>query len=507
MKGGVNVLALLAACSSGPGAEHPTPVASIAVSPRSVIVRVGETAQLIALPLDAHGAPLAGRAVTWATSDASVATVTTGRVAGVSAGRATITATSEGQSGATGVTVAASGAGAPDPALLPEATPSQAPLTALYDLLHVPALAAGASYLDPTTGVTVYRLTSAGFPTTSANWGHDYAEGGDEISLPYHDSTRAVLVRGDGRYWLVDFTPGAPGASVGNGRPLTGAFAPVHDQAFAFSTNPATPWYGYVSNGSAIRRLDIRTMTEAVGDGWPVDNEVQAVWLQQSEQDGLFVWMRGQTGPTVVGYEPATATLKTFTDSGIDEPRIDRAGRYVGLTKARPAEALYLWDWRADSIVWRTGGDPDIPFIHVASLRDRWYGVNWNLPRPYQYVVFDPVTRSDSTLGGPTNSGDEYGNGNWIQHPADLNDQWALFSHFEGLAPPAGDGWLAPGGMVFVTANGQRRLLGHPYTTISEAASYALASFVRLSSDGRYAMFTSDMNGSGRTDVFLVRVP
>src|SRR2546430_17569148 len=83
----------------------------------------------------------------------------------------------------------------------------------------------------------------------------------------------------------------------------------------------------------------------------------------------------------------------------------------------------------------------------------------------------------------------------------------SLFSHFGGLAPPAGDGWLAPGGMVFVTANGQRRLLGHPYTTITEAASYSLASFVRLSSDGRYAMFTSDMNGSGRTDVFLVKVP
>ena len=27
------------------------------------------------------------------------------------------------------------------------------------------------------------------------------------------------------------------------------------------------------------------------------------------------------------------------------------------------------------------------------------------------------------------------------------------------------------------------------------------------SSDGRYVMFTSDMNGSGRTDVFLVEVP
>ena len=504
---GATVLAV-AACSSGPSAEHHVAVAAVAVSPRSVVLRVGQAAQLIAVPLDAHGVPLA-RTVAWASDDSGVATVTgTGRVTGLAAGRTTITATSEGRSGATGVSVApAPGAGVPDPTLLPQATPSQSPLTALYDLLHVSGLAPGESYLDPSTGVTISRLTSATFPTTSANWGHDYAEGGDEISLPYRDSTRAVLVHGDGGYWLVDFTPGAPGAMAGNGRPLTAGFAPVHDQAFAFSTNPATPWYAYVSNGSSVRRLDIRTMTEAAGDGWPVAGEPEAVWLQQSEHDSLFVWMRGQSGPTVVGYEPATGTLKTFTDSGIDEPRIDRAGRYVGLTMARPAEALYLWDWSADSIVWRTSDDPGIPFIHVASLGHRWYGVDWNQAPPYQYVVFDPVARSATRLAGPANSGDEYGNGNWIQHPADLNDQWALFSHFEGLAPPAGESWLAPGGMVFVTANGERRLLGHPYTTISEAARYALASFVRLSSDGHYAMFTSDMHGSGRTDVFLVRVP
>src|SRR2546426_5400313 len=52
--------------------------------------------------------------------------------------------------------------------------------------------------------------------------------------------------------------------------------------------------------------------------------------------------------------------------------------------------------------------------------------VDWNLSQPYAYVVFDPVARTQTLLGGPTNSGDEYGNGNWIQHPADLDDQWAL---------------------------------------------------------------------------------
>src|SRR6266480_1037146 len=345
------LLMTVAACSSGPSAEHATPVAAVAVSPKSLVVRVGQTAQLTALPLDAHGTPLAGRAVTWATTNSSVATVTAGRVAGVAPGPATITARSEGRTGATAVTVAAPGAGAPDPTLLPEATPSQAPLTALYDLLHVPALAPGDSYLDPSTGVTIYRLTSATFPTTSTNWGHDYAEGGDEISLPYRDSTRAVLVHGDGGYWLVDFTPGAPGASVGNGRPLTGGFAPVHDQAFAFSTNPATPWYAYVSNGSSLRRLDIRTMTEAAGDGWPVDNEPEAVWLQQSENDGLFAWMRGQTGPTVVGYEPATGTAGTASTG----TRRRRTSTSCSIRWRRPPRASPVPPTRGTSTATATG--------------------------------------------------------------------------------------------------------------------------------------------------------
>ncbi|HMC72056.1 MAG TPA: Ig-like domain-containing protein, partial [Mycobacteriales bacterium] len=287
---------LAVACRNAASPEARRSVASVAVNPRSVLVPVGQSVQLSAVPLDAHGTPVAGRVVSWTTSDSSVAAVTNdGRVGGVAPGRATITATSEGRSGTTSVTVTAPGGKVPDPTLLPEATPAQAPLTALYDLLHVPALAPGQSYLDPTTGATIYRLTSATFPTTSADWGHDYAEGGDEIGLPYRDSTRAVLVHGDDGYWLVDF---APGAGVTNGRPLTGGFAPVHDQAFAFSTNPATPWYAYVSNGSSVRRLDVRTMTEAPGDGWPVANEPEAVWLQQSERDGLFVWMRGQSGPT-----------------------------------------------------------------------------------------------------------------------------------------------------------------------------------------------------------------
>src|SRR5713226_2973034 len=82
------------------------PVASITVSPASANVLVGQTVQLIATPKDASGNPLSGRTVTWASNNTSVATVSSsGLVTGATAGSATVTATSEGQSGTSAVTV------------------------------------------------------------------------------------------------------------------------------------------------------------------------------------------------------------------------------------------------------------------------------------------------------------------------------------------------------------------------------------------------------------------
>src|SRR2546428_11758880 len=94
---------LLATChNEGPHA----PVASLAVAPQTLTVGVGATAQLTATPRDANGAFLAGRSVTWASSNTAVATVnTTGLVTGVAEGQATITATSEGESGTAALAV------------------------------------------------------------------------------------------------------------------------------------------------------------------------------------------------------------------------------------------------------------------------------------------------------------------------------------------------------------------------------------------------------------------
>jgi outer membrane protein OmpA-like peptidoglycan-associated protein len=85
-----------------------TSVTSVAVNPRTVMLEdLGATEQLSASPMDNRGRPLAGRAVTWASSNDSVATVSaTGLVTAVSNGSATITAASEGTTAMVDVTVA-----------------------------------------------------------------------------------------------------------------------------------------------------------------------------------------------------------------------------------------------------------------------------------------------------------------------------------------------------------------------------------------------------------------
>ena len=82
------------------------PVATVTVSLASSTIGAGSTTQATATTRDANGQVLTGRAVSWASDNSSVATVSTaGVVTGVNAGSANITATSEGRSGSAAVTV------------------------------------------------------------------------------------------------------------------------------------------------------------------------------------------------------------------------------------------------------------------------------------------------------------------------------------------------------------------------------------------------------------------
>lgn len=97
------------------------PVATVTVAPSAPSLAVGGTVQLTATTRDAAGNVLTGRSITWSSSAPAVATVSAnGVVSAVATGSATITATSEGQSGTADVTVST----------VPVATVTVAPATA-----------------------------------------------------------------------------------------------------------------------------------------------------------------------------------------------------------------------------------------------------------------------------------------------------------------------------------------------------------------------------------------
>jgi len=90
------------------------PVASVEVTPPTANIVVGGTVQLTATPKDANGNPLTGRAVAWSRSAPAIAWVdANGLVLGLSPGVVTITATVEGHTGTSAVTVTPLPAGSP----------------------------------------------------------------------------------------------------------------------------------------------------------------------------------------------------------------------------------------------------------------------------------------------------------------------------------------------------------------------------------------------------------
>lgn len=101
-------LTMVVACGGGSsgGSSAPVGVASVRLTLPALTLRVARSMQGEAVPLDAYGAEIAGRMITWTSSDASVAIVSSsGVITGVSAGSTTIVASSEGRTGSLGITV------------------------------------------------------------------------------------------------------------------------------------------------------------------------------------------------------------------------------------------------------------------------------------------------------------------------------------------------------------------------------------------------------------------
>jgi hypothetical protein len=99
---------VVVACGGGgDGSTTPKPaaVSSVTMSQQAATMNVGTSLALTATPKDGSGNTLTGRTATWTSSNSGVATVVDGNVSAIAPGTTTITATIEGKTATTEITV------------------------------------------------------------------------------------------------------------------------------------------------------------------------------------------------------------------------------------------------------------------------------------------------------------------------------------------------------------------------------------------------------------------
>lgn len=286
-------LALLLAACGGDGSSGPV-ATTIVIAPTTPSIRVGESTTLVATPVDAQGnvVAVAGQ-LTWASSAAAIATVdNAGKVTGVSAGGADITASVSGLSGTTRVTVTQ----------LPVARVDIQPTSVSFTRAQTQQLAASMFASDNTalTGrVVTWTTSNATVVSLSATTGTTVtltavAPGSATITATSEGITRdvAVTVQPDP---VIAFTP--PTASLG---------------ATAGGANPA-PLTITVSNsgGGTLGGLAVGAVTYAGGQptGW------LTAAFEGATSAPAPLTLRGTTGTLVAGTYTASVPV-TSTSPG-----------------------------------------------------------------------------------------------------------------------------------------------------------------------------------------------
>ncbi len=398
---------------------------------------------------------------------------------------------------------------APDPTLLPVAS-GQAPNVTAYTALNVPGQPAGFSYRDPVTGVKVWKVTSSSVPTANSHAGHDYSDGPNEVSLGWgpNTNTHTILIgapQGSGQYYVVDFTSGV---GFTNYRRLS--VQPAHDLGVTFSNLASQPQIAYIMTGTQIVRYNTAAMQPENTGNFPLDlSQIGGgfSWLQHDKNDGWFAGLPNDQS-VAFAWNSRTNRLLTHRESWLNEPRLERDGRYIALTNSN--NTIRLWDLATNTFGPTQRDRINIWLGHNANLRGQWVTTDVNASAPFDLDRYYPSggqivkTRFLNNSAGPA----VHHAGNWVQSDAelggDLNRQWSVFSGvYNDFVYKANALWKEAIGLVRSDGSDARLLLHH----YSAHPDYYADPFAQPSPDGKVAIFNSNMNGSGRYDLFVAELP
>ena len=486
----LSMAAALVACTTDPLPPEGEVVA-LRIVAGDTTLPVGGQVILAAEGLNDQGRAVGSVEVTWTSSDPDVATVDAqGRVRGVSPGTVDVTASSDPLMASLEMTVVELPplqSGSPDPSRLPQAD-AQAPVEGFP---YGADLNRGQSYVDPLSGVRVWRLTDA-----SLGLGRQavpsYASGPYQISHPRADGTRHVVLVTDGDHVLIDWN-----AASGVGTPRR---APGGELRFSFSANPATPGRAYYLQGSAIYQYDVDS-----GNGSRLADfgGQRFTWFQQDADDEWFVMMRGDGSETLAWNRLTGQTHLVETsqlDGSLDDIRIDRDGRWLFLmaNQDQPSGGsgtdLVVVDLESGEL-----SDPRVRSTHAAGVRGFLIAHNPDLSDQEDFY-FDPAVQERTYTSLLTDRMDGHYSGQWVHKNAPGTLQWALFSGWSGQPGRHVFNSLA----VFRVDGSDLRFLAHHGSTGQE---YWAQPHATISPDGHVVIWGSDMGGSDRIDTFLALLP
>jgi hypothetical protein len=398
----------------------------------------------------------------------------------------------------------------PDPTLLPVAS-GQAPNFAAYSALNVASQPAGFSYSDPVTGVRVWKVSSSTVPLANGTGvGHDYSDGGNEVSLGWgvNNNTHTIMMMANGvagNNYLVDFTRGV---GFSNYRSLT--VQPSRDLCFSFSNLASQPRIAYILTGTQLVRYNTATMQAENTGHFPL--AVSAFgWLHHDKND---VWFTGLLADnvTVWAWNSQTNQYLTHYESWTNEGRLERDGRYIALNGGNNGTSVRLWDLSTNTLG-PTQTDPTYWFAHVGNLRGVWVTEDANAINPLAEDMYS--VSGGQIVKTPLSYASGAGllahhSGNWVQSDAELGGnlgkQWYYMTGFKTTG--AGSGWLWPDAVGLGVADGSdKRILCHHYDATLFNTVYFASPWGKPSPDGKVVIFNSDMNGSGRYDLFVAEVP
>ena len=400
-----------------------------------------------------------------------------------------------------------------DPTQLPEATSPGQTRSGTYGR----SLSAGQTYVDPVSGVTVLKVTSSTVPISNSGVSHGYATSGPRCSQPWVDGgdghTKYTLCLDFIGYFVdIDYED----FQAENFRDA-GAAAGPGDAGMAFSLHPSTPQRSYALNSGIIRAYSTITGSEITPTGFPFDpaGAGSLNWLQTQLNDTWFAYM---SGTEYRGYKPSTGTERAMTQarSGFthDELHIDLLNPYVYMSVDDDAGANAPWNLEADTF----DASPDSQTVngpmsddHCAPGRGYVVGTaHFASQGGGCYVYRADTDVAVQIIEGSANyhdaASDFYTNANWCRDlrpemsvPADL---WHLTSKEN---QDDADAKVRQYAMALVKNDGSSvRIVGHHD---SSGSVYDRFSKAMLSPDGKLVIFTSDMNGSSRWDVFVAKMP